>query len=201
VPGTRVFVCDNYDSFTFNLVQYLGALGADVTVARNDERTVDDIGLLAPDAVVISPGPGTPSFAGISVELATWCADTQTPLLGVCLGLQAIGAAFGVPTVRAARVMHGKSSVVHHDSAGVLRGLTSPMEAGRYHSLMLDRERIVPDLRVSAWTDDGTVMGVRHVRLPIEGVQFHPESVLTPDGIQIVRNFLGQAQAAHALPM
>jgi anthranilate synthase/aminodeoxychorismate synthase-like glutamine amidotransferase len=194
VTGVRVFVCDNYDSFTFNLVQYLGELRADVTVARNDERTIDDIDALAPDAVVISPGPGTPSSAGISVAIAEWCAQTRTPLLGVCLGLQAIGAAFGVPTIRADRVMHGKSSLVHHDGGGVFDGLPSPLEAGRYHSLVLDATLIAPELHVSAWTDDRTTMGIRHVSLPIEGVQFHPESVLTPNGIGIVRTFVRNAK-------
>jgi anthranilate synthase/aminodeoxychorismate synthase-like glutamine amidotransferase len=190
VTGPRIFICDNYDSFTFNLAQYLGELGADLTVARNDEVTVDGVTASEPDGVVISPGPGTPSTAGISVDLVDWCARTGTPLFGVCLGLQAIGAAFGVPTVRAANVMHGKTSWVRHDASGVLRGLPSPMEVGRYHSLVLAADRMSGDLHITARTDDGVVMGARHDRLPIEGVQFHPESVLTPHGHRIVENFV-----------
>jgi len=195
----HIFVCDNYDSFTFNLVQYLGALGARVDVARNDETTVGEVASLGIDAIVVSPGPGTPDDAGISIGLVEWCARTRTPLLGVCLGLQAIGAAFGVPTVRAPQVMHGKTSLVEHDGEGVLRGLASPMQVGRYHSLVLDEPAAARALHVSAHTLDGVVMGARHRRLPIEGVQFHPESVLTPDGHRIVENFVRGA-SAYALP-
>ena len=195
----RIFVCDNYDSFTFNLVQYIGSLGATVTVARNDERSVDDIASSRPDAVVISPGPGDPSSAGVSIALVLWCLESGTPLLGVCLGHQAIGAAFGVPTVRAAAVMHGKTSVVHHDGGGVLSGVPSPMEVGRYHSLVLDERAVVDPLIVTARTDDGVVMGIRHVERPVEGLQFHPESVLTPHGFDIVGNFV-RSVGAHSLP-
>jgi len=190
VTGPRVFICDNYDSFTFNLAQYLGELGADLTVARNDEVTVDDVAAAAPDGVVISPGPGTPSGAGISIGLVEWSAKTGTPLFGVCLGLQAIGAAFGARTVPAPRIMHGKTSWVTHDGRGVLHRLPSPMEVGRYHSLVLAAEQVAGQLQVTARTDDGIVMGARHDRLPIEGVQFHPESVLTPHGHRIVQNFV-----------
>ena len=192
----RILVCDNYDSFTFNLVQYIGSLGAHVTVGRNDELSIEDVRRQRPDSVVISPGPGAPSSAGISEAIVGWCADTATPLLGVCLGHQVIGAYFGVPTIRAPAVMHGKTSLVRHDGRGVLRGLPSPMEAGRYHSLVLDDVHVRDSLVVSARTDDGVVMGVRHQELPIEGVQFHPESVLTPQGIGVIENFLG----AYALP-
>jgi para-aminobenzoate synthetase component 2 len=186
--GPRIFVCDNYDSFTFNLVQYIGDLGADPVVARNDEVTVDEVAAMRPDGVVISPGPGDPSSAGISIALVEWCASTATPLFGVCLGLQAIGAAFGVPTVRAPRVMHGKTSIVHHDGAGLLRGVPSPIEVGRYHSLVLDGDG--DELVVTARTEDGVVMGARHRELSVEGVQFHPESVLTPHGRDVVANFV-----------
>jgi anthranilate synthase/aminodeoxychorismate synthase-like glutamine amidotransferase len=195
----RVFVCDNYDSFTFNLVQYIGSLGADVAVARNDEVSIKDVARQGSDAVVISPGPGDPSSAGISEAIVGWCAETATPLLGVCLGHQVIGAYFGVPTIRAAAVMHGKTSLVRHDGEGVLRDLPSPMEVGRYHSLVLDDACIHDPLIVSARTDDGVVMGVRHQELPIEGVQFHPESVLTPHGIGVIENFL--RGGVYALPM
>ncbi len=190
MTGPRVFICDNYDSFTFNLAQYLGELGARLTVARNDELSVDAIASTSPDGVVISPGPGAPSSSGISVDLVEWCVRTRTPVFGVCLGLQAIGAVFGVPTVPAPDIMHGKTSWVHHDALGVLRGLPSPIEVGRYHSLMLPADRFTDVLYVTARTDDGIVMGARHEWLPIEGVQFHPESVLTPHGKQIVENFV-----------
>ena len=198
MTAPRIFVCDNYDSFTFNLVQYLGELGADVAVARNDSLDVAAIGALRPDGVVISPGPGDPSSAGVSVALVRWCAETRTPLFGVCLGLQAIGAWAGVPTVRAPKVMHGKVSVVHHDGSGVLRGLPSPIEVGRYHSLVLDGAAAPGDLLVTARTDDGVVMAIRHSSLPIDGVQFHPESVLTPSGHDIVANFV--RSVSYALP-
>ena len=198
MSSPRIFICDNYDSFTFNLVQYLGEVGAEPVIARNDELDLDGVAALRPHGVVISPGPGEPSTAGISVALVEWCAQTTTPLFGVCLGLQAIGAAFGVPTVRAPSVMHGKTSIVHHDGSGVLYGIPSPIEAGRYHSLVLDGERMSGDLRVTARTDDGVVMGIRHASLPIEGVQFHPESVLTPSGHDIVANFV--RSLSYALP-
>lgn len=185
----KVFVLDNYDSFTFNLVQALGALGAEVVVARN-EATSDDVAMHAPDAVVISPGPGGPERAGSSLELVAWCARTRTPLLGVCLGHQAIGEAFGARVVRAPVVMHGKTSEIHHEGDGVFAGLPSPFSAMRYHSLVVDRTTLPDELRVTAWTPDDLVMGLAHTSLPIEGVQFHPESVLTPAGVDLLRSFL-----------
>ena len=184
---TRVLVVDNYDSFTYNLVQYLGELGAEPIVVRNDARTVDELLEERFDAVVISPGPGRPEDAGISNELITRLAGAR-PLLGVCLGHQCIGQVFGGKIVRAPTLMHGKVSFVHHDGKGVLAGLPQPFEATRYHSLVVDD---VPGvLEVTATTDDGVVMAVRHRELPIEGVQFHPESILTRCGKQLLSNFL-----------
>ena len=185
----HVLVCDNYDSFTFNLVQHLGEIGANVRVERNDAIDVD--GLDAVDAVVISPGPGRPSDAGTSVALVEWCARTSTPLLGVCLGHQAIGEAFGAKVSPAPAVMHGKTSVITHDGDGVFRGLPAVFDAMRYHSLVLDASTLPDELIATAWTDD-VLMGVRHATLPIEGVQFHPESVLTEHGTALLRNFLGR---------
>jgi anthranilate synthase component 2 len=194
-----VFVLDNYDSFTFNLVQYLGELGAAPDVVRNDCISVEEIASRTPDAVVISPGPGVPSEAGISVELVTWCASTRTPLLGVCLGHQAIAEAFGGRVLEAPSIMHGKTSAVHHDDSGVLRGLSNPFLAMRYHSLAVDRASLPAPLVVTAWTEahgaDAVVMGVRHTELPIEGLQFHPESILTDVGMQLLANFLAGACA------
>ena len=186
----NVLVVDNYDSFTFNLVQYLGALEANVAVVRNDEIAVNEFDRRVPDAVVISPGPGVPADAGISIATVRWCAHTRTPLLGVCLGHQAIAEAFGGRIVRAPSVMHGKTSLVHHDSAGVLRELPDPFEAMRYHSLVVERASIPDALEVSAWTSDDIVMGLRHRDLPIEGVQFHPESILTAPGMRLLENFV-----------
>ena len=193
----NVLVVDNYDSFTFNLVQYLGALEANVTVVRNDEIAVDEFDRRAPDAVVISPGPGVPADAGISIATVRWCAHTRTPLLGVCLGHQAIAEAFGGRTVRAPSVMHGKTSLVHHDSSGVLRELPDPFEAMRYHSLVVERASIPDALEVSAWTSDDIVMGLRHRDLPIEGVQFHPESILTAPGMRLLENFVSRDVATR----
>jgi anthranilate synthase component II len=184
----KVFVLDNYDSFTFNLVQAIGALGAEVDVERNDAVTVDDVAERAPDVVVISPGPGGPSEAGISVDLVRWCASSRTPLLGVCLGHQAIAVAFGGRIVRGPAVVHGKTSLVHHDGDGVYAGLPSPFEAMRYHSLVVERASVPDELNVTAFTDDDDVMGLRHRELPIEGVQFHPESILTADGPALLAN-------------
>jgi anthranilate synthase component 2 len=192
VTAPRVFVLDNYDSFTFNLVQYLGELGATLEVERNDQITIDGIAQRAPDAIVISPGPGVPSNAGVSIPLVEWCAQSSTPLLGVCLGHQAIGEAFGGRIVRAPQIMHGKTSKIHHTGAGVLHGLPDPFEATRYHSLVVERSSIPSTLEVTAWTDD-VVMGMRHTDLPIEGVQFHPESILTSEGMAILANFLAGA--------
>jgi anthranilate synthase/aminodeoxychorismate synthase-like glutamine amidotransferase len=188
-----VFVLDNYDSFTYNLVQYLGELGAQVEVRRNDEVTIEEIEALHPERILISPGPCTPQEAGISVELIRHFA-AKVPLLGVCLGHQAIGAAFGGEVVRAKNLMHGKTSEVEHDGKTIFRGLSSPMTATRYHSLIVSEKNLPNDLEVSAWTSDkdGTrvIMGLRHKNLPVEGVQFHPESVLTDEGKKLVANFL-----------
>jgi anthranilate synthase/aminodeoxychorismate synthase-like glutamine amidotransferase len=188
-----VFVLDNYDSFTYNLVQYLGELGAEVVVRRNDEVKVDEIEAMGPERIVISPGPCTPQDAGISMELIRHFAG-KTPVLGVCLGHQAIGAAFGGQVVRARHLMHGKTSRVEHDGRTVFSGLESPMTATRYHSLIVQERDLPSELEVSAWTmeKDGTrtIMGLRHKKFPVEGVQFHPESVLTGEGKKLVRNFL-----------
>jgi anthranilate synthase/aminodeoxychorismate synthase-like glutamine amidotransferase len=184
-----VFVLDNYDSFTFNLVQYMGELGADLIVRRNDELTVDEVEALAPERIVLSPGPCTPHEAGISIELVRRMAG-KVPILGVCLGHQAIGAAFGGQVVRAPKLMHGKTSPVEHDGRTIFAGLASPMTCTRYHSLIVEEKGLPADLEISARTADGTIMGLRHRRLPIEGVQFHPESVLTADGKRLVQNFL-----------
>jgi anthranilate synthase/aminodeoxychorismate synthase-like glutamine amidotransferase len=184
-----VLLLDNYDSFTFNLAQYLGELGAPPLVKRNDEISLDEIEKLKPSHIVISPGPGRPEDAGISVALIRRFGPT-TPLLGVCLGHQGIGVAFGGEVVRASQLMHGKVSSIQHDGRGVFRGVTQPFTAGRYHSLVVAEP--LPDvLEISARTDDGTIMGVRHKAFPVHGVQFHPESVLTGEGRQILRNFLG----------
>ena len=189
-----VFVLDNYDSFTYNLVQYLGEFGAKVEVRRNDELTVGQIASLNPDRILVSPGPCTPQDAGISIDLIRHFAG-KVPLLGVCLGHQAIGAAFGGHVVRAKTLMHGKTSLVEHDGQTIFRGISSPLTATRYHSLIVAEQSLPPDLEVSAWTRDrdGTrvIMGLRHRKFPVEGVQFHPESVLTAAGKQIVENFLG----------
>lgn len=188
-----VFVLDNYDSFTYNLVQYLGELGAEVEVRRNDQITIEEIEALHPDRIVISPGPCTPHDAGISIELIRSFAG-KVPLLGVCLGHQAIGAAFGGEVVRAKNLMHGKTSKVEHDGKTIFRGVESPMTATRYHSLIVSEDQLPSDLEVSAWTIDRdgsrVIMGLRHRKFPVEGVQFHPESVLTKDGKRLIENFL-----------
>jgi anthranilate synthase/aminodeoxychorismate synthase-like glutamine amidotransferase len=189
-----VFVLDNYDSFTYNLVQYLGELGAQVEVRRNDQLTVEDVERLRPERILISPGPCTPSDAGISVDLIRRFAG-KVPVLGVCLGHQALGEAFGGKVVRAKQLMHGKTSKVEHDGKTVFHGLTSPMTATRYHSLIVSENNLPAELEVSAHTmeSDGTrvIMGLRHRKFPLEGVQFHPESVLTHEGKKLVENFLG----------
>ena len=188
-----VFVLDNYDSFTYNLVQYLGELGAEVEVRRNDQVSIAEIEALRPERIVISPGPCTPADAGISVELIRHFAG-KVPVLGVCLGHQAIGEAFGGKVVRAKNIMHGKTSRVEHDGKTIFKGLESPMTATRYHSLIVADDQLPPELEVSAHTveRDGTqvIMGLRHRKFPVEGVQFHPESVLTDDGKKLVENFL-----------
>jgi anthranilate synthase/aminodeoxychorismate synthase-like glutamine amidotransferase len=180
---------DNYDSFTYNLYQYLGELGADVTVVRNDALTPDQALATHPDRIVISPGPGTPDQAGISLELIAGAAG-KVPLLGVCLGHQSLGQAFGGRVVRAPRLMHGKTSEIHHDGRTIFEGLPSPFTATRYHSLVVSRDSVPECLEVSAWTEDGVVMGLRHRELLLEGVQFHPESILTAEGKALLRNFL-----------
>jgi anthranilate synthase/aminodeoxychorismate synthase-like glutamine amidotransferase len=186
----RIAIVDNYDSFTYNLVQYLGELGAQVDVVRNDATDAESLVAGRPDGVVISPGPGDPDDAGISLDVVRVCARTRTPLLGVCLGHQSIGQAFGGRIVRARSLMHGKVSPISHDGRGVFRALPSPFDATRYHSLVIAEESLPPALEVSARTPDGEIMGVRHRELPIEGVQFHPESILTEQGKPLLRNFL-----------
>jgi anthranilate synthase/aminodeoxychorismate synthase-like glutamine amidotransferase len=183
-----LLLIDNYDSFTWNLAQYLGELGASLSVRRNDEITLDEVGELKPSHIVISPGPGRPEQAGISVDVVKRFGPT-TPLLGVCLGHQSIGIAFGGSVVRASQLMHGKVSSVQHDGQGLFRGVSQPFVAGRYHSLVV-ADPLPEDLEAVARTEDGTIMGVRHRELPIHGVQFHPESVLTGEGRQLLRNFL-----------
>lgn len=195
-----ILVIDNYDSFTYNLVQYLGELGAEFTIAsdiqvyRNDRITLDQIRELKPDAIVISPGPGRPEDAGISMELIRQLGET-TPILGVCLGHQSIGQVFGGDIVSAPELMHGKTSAVKHTNVGVFEGLDNPMTATRYHSLVIDQASCPAVLEITAWVEDQTIMGVRHRQYPhIQGVQFHPESVLTNSGKQLLRNFLRSIQ-------
>ncbi len=184
-----LLMIDNYDSFTYNLVQYLGELGQDPKVYRNDKITIADIEKMKPERIVISPGPCTPKEAGISIEVIKRFAG-KIPLLGVCLGHQSIGDAFGGDVIRAPYLMHGKTSMIHHDGKTIFRGLPNPFEATRYHSLIIKRETLPSVLEVSAWTDDGIIMGVRHKEFKVEGVQFHPESILTSAGKDLLRNFL-----------
>lgn len=185
---TRILVIDNYDSFVFNLVQYLQQLGAECVVCRNDEVTVEDADAF--DGVLISPGPGTPEEAGVSIAMVKYCAQTKKPLLGVCLGHQAIGVAFGARVDRAPELLHGKTSQVKHESCGVLTGLPDSFTATRYHSLAITNDSVPSDLEVTGATDSGVIMAIRHRTLPIEGVQFHPESVLTEGGHQLLANWL-----------
>jgi anthranilate synthase component II len=192
--SSRVVVIDNYDSFVYNLVQYLGELGAEPAVFRHDQITADELVAATPDAVLISPGPGRPEDAGISNEAIRVFGERGIPVLGVCLGHQCIGQLYGGDVVRAPRVMHGKTSQISHDGHGVFAGLPSPFVATRYHSLVVDRESVPDSLVVSAESEDGLVMGLRHRELPVEGVQFHPESILTESGHALLRNFLGAAQ-------
>jgi len=184
-----LLMLDNYDSFTYNLVQYLQELGEEVVVHRNDQITVEAIAALKPKRIVISPGPCSPAEAGISVALIEKLSD-QIPMLGVCLGHQSIGHAFGGKVIRAPQLMHGKTSMIRHDDSGVFRGLSNPFIATRYHSLIVERETLPACLRVSAWLDDGMIMGLQHVDRPLWGVQFHPESILTVEGKQLLQNFL-----------
>lgn len=189
-----VLMIDNYDSFTFNLVQYLGELGAEVRVERNDQITLDDIEAMAPDHIMVSPGPCSPNEAGISIAAIERFAG-RIPILGVCLGHQAIGQAFGGKVIHAREIMHGKTSMVHHTGAGVFQGLENPFEATRYHSLVVERDSLPDCLEITAWTETpegefDEIMGFRHRELPVEGVQFHPESILTRHGHDMLRNFL-----------
>jgi anthranilate synthase component 2 len=202
LPGDlrgRVLVVDNYDSFTFNLVQYLGELGADTAVIRNDTATVADVLSARPAAIVLSPGPGRPEDAGICVELVLAAARESVPLLGVCLGHQAIGLAFGGRVINAAVLMHGKCSDVEHTGEGLFEGVPNPLRATRYHSLVVERATLPSVLELTAWTADGTVMGLRHRDHPIEGVQFHPESIGTPHGRALLANLLGAASVPSLL--
>ncbi len=195
-----LLMIDNYDSFTYNLVQYLGELGEDVRVFRNDALEVAAIAALAPARIVISPGPGTPDQAGVSLAMIAALGE-RIPILGVCLGHQSIGQAFGGRVVRARKIMHGKTSLIHHNDCGVFRGLPNPFEATRYHSLVVERDSLPTCLEITAWTEheDGSfdeIMGLRHRSLPIEGVQFHPESILTRSGLDLLRNFVGADRRA-----
>jgi len=185
-----ILVIDNYDSFTFNLVQYLGELGAEIRVRRNDQVTIEEIEAMQPSQILISPGPGRPEDAGVTLDVIRRFGPT-TPLLGVCLGHQAIGVVYGGTVCRATTPMHGKTSTVVHDGKGVFSGVAAPFEAGRYHSLIIASDSVPADLEVAARTrEDGTVMAVRHRKYPVHGVQFHPESVLTDEGRRILKNFL-----------
>jgi anthranilate synthase/aminodeoxychorismate synthase-like glutamine amidotransferase len=190
-----LLMIDNYDSFTYNLVQYLGELGAEVRVARNDTVTVADIAALRPTQIVVSPGPCTPTEAGVSVDAILHFAG-QVPILGVCLGHQSIAAAFGGRVVRASRLMHGKTSPIHHDGRRIFAQMSDPFDATRYHSLLIERESLPACLEISAWTAEGEIMGVRHRDSFVEGIQFHPESILTVEGKQLLRNFLALSQGA-----
>jgi len=195
VAGSRVLVIDNYDSFVYNLFQYLGELGADPLVHRSDALGIEEIEALDPDAVLISPGPGRPEDAGLSNEVIRRFAGRR-PVLGVCLGHQCIGQVFGADVVRAPQVMHGKTSLIRHEGAGVFAGLPQPVEATRYHSLVVDRASIPAELEITAETDDGIVMGLRHRELDVEGVQFHPESIMTVGGHTMLQTFLDRVPAA-----
>jgi anthranilate synthase/aminodeoxychorismate synthase-like glutamine amidotransferase len=186
-----ILVIDNYDSFTYNLVQYLAELGAQVEVHRNDQLSAQELIARKPEAILISPGPGTPDEAGVTLELLTEHSDAL-PILGVCLGHQAIGQAFGAKVVRAERLMHGRTGQILHEGVGVFAGLPSPFTATRYHSLIVERSTVTEELEVTAWSPEGEIMGLRHRRLPIEGVQFHPESFLTEHGHALLENFLKQ---------
>jgi anthranilate synthase/aminodeoxychorismate synthase-like glutamine amidotransferase len=184
-----ILLLDNYDSFTYNLAQYLGQMGQTLVVRRNDQITLDEIADLAPERIVISPGPGTPKQAGISVPIISRFAG-KIPILGVCLGHQAIGDAFGGRVIRAAKIMHGKTSGIHHDGKTIFRDLPQDFPATRYHSLIVERKSLPAELEISAETEDGTIMGLRHRKMKVEGVQFHPESVLTDTGYRLLQNFL-----------
>ena len=188
-----ILLIDNYDSFTYNLYQYLCELGAEVTVKRNDKITVEDVGAMSPAGIVVSPGPCTPTQAGISNDVIVRY-GARIPTLGVCLGHQCVGQAYGGKVDRAGEIMHGKTSMIHHDGRGVFHGLPNPFEAIRYHSLAVYREGLPDSLEVSAWTDNGIIMGLRHKEHPVEGVQFHPESIMTAVGKDLLRNFLDSVE-------
>jgi anthranilate synthase component 2 len=194
----QLLMIDNYDSFTFNLVQYLGELGAKVDVVRNDQATIDDLLAQEPIGVVISPGPGEPTAAGISLDSVRACAARGLPLLGVCLGHQAIGAAFGGRIIRARSIMHGKVSSIEHDGRGIFTGAPQPFDATRYHSLVVEEASFPDELEITARTADREIMGLRHRTLPIEGLQFHPESILTSVGKHLLRNFLDLCESRRA---
>ena len=194
----RVLVIDNYDSFVYNLVQYLGELGAEPIVHRHDAISLDDMSAMRPDAVLVSPGPGRPADAGLSNAANRAFGERGVPVLGVCLGLQCIGELYGGSVVRAPRVMHGKTSQISHDGQGLFTGLPNPFEATRYHSLLIERSSVPDSLDVTAESEDGLVMGLRHRDFPIEGVQFHPESILTDAGHDLLRNFLSRVEGAPA---
>ncbi len=196
--GPHLLLVDNYDSFTFNLVQLLGELGARVEVHRNDEIDVATIRRRRPEALVLSPGPCTPNEAGVTLAALHELSGTL-PILGVCLGHQSIGQAFGGKVVRNARIVHGKSSPVHHDGEGLYAGLARPFEAGRYHSLVVERETLPACLKVTSWTAEGEIMGLRHATLDVEGVQFHPESILTPQGKRLLANFLARLRPVSSV--
>lgn len=191
-----LLLIDNYDSFTYNLVHYLGELGADVAVHRNDALDVQAVLAMRPEAIVLSPGPCDPAQAGICLPLTTAAAEARIPLLGVCLGHQTIGEAFGGKVIRCHEIVHGKMGSMHHEGKGVFRGLPSPFLATRYHSLIVERASLPDCLEVTAWLEDGTIMGLRHKERLIEGVQFHPESIASEHGHQLLRNFLEEAKAA-----
>lgn len=188
-----LLLIDNYDSFTYNLFQYLSELGADVEVVRNDKATVEELDLMRPELVVVSPGPSNPDNAGVSVDAIRHFAG-KVPVLGVCLGHQCIGAAFGATVSGAGEIRHGKTSLIHHDGKGIFEGVGNPFEAVRYHSLAIESDTVPPDFEVTARTGNGIIMGIRHKSLPIEGVQFHPESIMTKPGKQILQNFLNLAK-------
>ena len=185
-----ILMIDNYDSFTYNLVQYIGELGVEVKVVRNDEFTIAEIEQLAPQIIVVSPGPCTPNEAGISLDVITYFAG-KIPILGVCLGHQSIGQAFGGKVIRAERLMHGKTSPVFHDGKGVNTEMPNPFQATRYHSLLVEKESLPDCLEVTSWTEEGEIMGLRHKEYAVEGVQYHPESIMTEQGKKLIRNFIG----------
>ena len=195
-----LLLIDNYDSFTYNLVHYFGELGANVVVHRNDALSVQDAMALKPSAIVLSPGPGTPEQSGICLALTEAAAETKTPLLGVCLGHQTIGQVFGGKVVRCHEIVHGKMGAMHHSGKGVFAGLPSPFEATRYHSLIVDRASLPDSLEVTAWLEDGTIMGLKHRELAIEGVQFHPESIASEHGHQMLKTFLDDANVPLTVP-